>query len=385
MKTSCIYTPPNSRFIQLNETHLAFCQGNHCAAFLLSFFSSWHDWKIRNDQYYCRANDIAEVHGDGRPNNENAYLFFTTEDLVNGLMGLFGKKAISDGLELLVNLKVITIHKNPNPRYHFDKTKYFRFYPEIVNNWLEAGDAISLDSNSCAQVIDNFDNAKIDDAFAKNARPSIENGQPSRQNRQAITDTTNNTTKNNKSINKSKRASDFLSDFAGSEQQAAALNESAQAVEFEQPTAHFTKQTQNQHKLNTKEKQTAAATGELQQTVSPVTQTIIDSLIEKGMSKNKFYADSITAITRLHEAGATTKQFIEGYDIALQTTKGSGFGVNYLIKVVESLLLKAKQYSGNGDRQSTAKTHSSKLVPEPTERIYENDFKNAMSWAADLL
>jgi hypothetical protein len=126
-------TLKNKRVV-VRAWQIDFCDGNHCAALLLSFFASWHDWKLKNDQYYSRTNDIAEMHGDGRPYNQNAYLFFSTEELIEKCLGLYGKNAISAAIQLLVSLKVLSIHKNPNPRYKFDKTKYFRFYPSVCNH-----------------------------------------------------------------------------------------------------------------------------------------------------------------------------------------------------------------------------------------------------------
>lgn len=84
--------PERSHFIQLHEWQKKFCNGNLCAALLLSHFSCWHDWKIRQYQYYRRFNDIAEMHGDARSSNKNDYIFFTIEDFLKALMGLFGKK-----------------------------------------------------------------------------------------------------------------------------------------------------------------------------------------------------------------------------------------------------------------------------------------------------
>ncbi|MEO8965575.1 MAG: hypothetical protein ABI370_12995, partial [Gammaproteobacteria bacterium] len=125
MNTSCIRHPENNRYIQLHEWQVTFCEGNHCAALLLAFLSAWHNWKLKNDHYYHRANDIAEMHGDGRPHNQNAYLFFSMDELIEGCMDFYGKKAVNAALDFLVSLSVISIHKNPNKRYHFDQTKYF--------------------------------------------------------------------------------------------------------------------------------------------------------------------------------------------------------------------------------------------------------------------
>jgi hypothetical protein len=315
--TSCIRQPESSRFIQLHEWQVKFCQKNHCAAFLLSFFSSWHDWKIKHDEYYRRYNDIAEAHGDGRPHAESAYLFFTMDDFINALMGLFGKKSISEGLDLLVSLNVISIHKNPNPRYCFDKTKYFKFYPAVCNQWLQNHDSINQSAENDTQVIDNYDNAEIDNRSAKNALPSSENRRPSRKNGQAITDNTNNTTNKNKSINT--------------------------PTNFDQPI------------LNP----------------NPEVQSIITALTEKGMQSKRFFPDAIDEIHRLQRAGATLEMFIHAYDVSAEVTRGNSFGIGYLAKVINGFFEKTKseRYQQN-NLSHHAKDHFANTV-------YESDTRNA--------
>lgn len=196
--TSSIRHPEKCRFISLYKWQVEFCQGNHCAALLLSFFSVWHDWKLTHDIYYRRVNDIAEMHGDSRSENQNAYLFFSTDDLIEGCINLYGKKAIVDAVDHLACLGVISIHKNPNPRYHFDKTKYFKFYPEICNKWL----AESYSKLPARR--ENIDSPKTPYAISKNILPT-------RENNRAITNNTNKFT--NKLIKEDGNIFDNMSDY----------------------------------------------------------------------------------------------------------------------------------------------------------------------------
>lgn len=279
MRTSSIHQPANSRYIQLHAWQVEFCKGNHCAALLLSFFSNWHDWKLENDNYYKRSNDIAEMHGDGRPHNQNAYLFFTTEDFIDGCMGLYGKKAICAGLELLIELKVISKHKNPNPRYHFDKTKYFQFYPDVCNQWID--DQYKNKSKAdekIMQPIENKDSVKMPDREGKNDLPSVENGRPSSENTRAITNTTNNTT-NKKQSNPQVVSED----------------------------------------LNFKK--------------------IIELLKALGLSY-QIQAEEHVILKKLIEQGATPSVFTHAFELADKATKkaGKSFGIRYLEKVVTGLL-----------------------------------------------
>lgn len=57
------------------------------------------------------------------------------DELEQGVL-LYSRDAINCGLKILVDKKVISIHKNPNPKYSFDRTRYFLFYPVVVNTWL---------------------------------------------------------------------------------------------------------------------------------------------------------------------------------------------------------------------------------------------------------
>ena len=328
MRTSCIRHPENNRYIQLHEWQLNFCQENHCAALLLAFFIAWHDWKIRNDQYYRRVNDIAEMHGDDRLPNENAYLFFSMDDLVKGCMQFYGKKAINEALDLLESLQVISIHTNPNPRYHFDKTKYFQLYPSICNRWISENYPIDDHSND-AQAIESIDHVKVANRNDQSARRASENALPSGEKARYITNTTNNTTNKNQSINTQKY-------FIGQNKKTHVWNEEKKAI------------------------------------VEP----IIDVLIEQGFSEKHFeHPDTIETIQRLCTAGATTAVFLEAYEISAKTST-RGFGVNYLAKVVEDLLVKKRK----NNSVSHTNTSPDKIKPE-----FKSDYSKGLDWMGDLV
>lgn len=274
--STCISHPANTRYLQIHEWQIKFCQGSHCAALLLSFFSGWHDWKIKNDYYYRKSNDIAEMHGDERLGNEDAYLFFSMEELIEGTLNFYGKKSIQEGLDLLVSLEVITVHQNPNPRYNFDKTKYFKFYPEICNQWIKA--------NYESQVVDFSDRAKVANRLGKNALPSGENDRPSGKNARYITNTTNNTTSNKKSLTTRENFSEKINPPSVSAQE------------------------------------------------------VMEKLIAKGFPSKRFqFQDSVDLVEELLSRGATWKVFEKAFDLSEERTS-SGFGMRYLAKVVEGLL-----------------------------------------------
>jgi len=135
-KSSCVANPENEPLVLIRKWQITFCENNHCAAALLSLFIYWHDIRLQIIGKNKKANDIAEAHGDGRTQDESTLQFHTTEELIEGLLGLFGKSAINEAIKLLHSLKIIIIHRNPNKRYKFDRTRYFQFHPEVVNEWL---------------------------------------------------------------------------------------------------------------------------------------------------------------------------------------------------------------------------------------------------------
>lgn len=324
MKSSCIRQPQNNRYIQVCEWQVQFCQGNHCAAFVLSHFIAWHNWKLNHDEYYHRVNNIAESHGDGRPHDQNAYLFFSMDEISEGILGTYGKNTINNALQLLEELGAISIHKNPNPRYHFDKTKYFIFYPEVCNVWIEKSNSNNVQDESpeqfTQQPIDNSDRLKIKDRYSKIKSPSPEINSPSLKKERAITDPTNKTTNKDQSINKSEKVLDN--------------NNFGRRAESIQP--------------------------------------IVDALIAQGMPAKRFnHSDAFDAIQRLSQAGATMEIFLQAYEKAVSVADSSGFGVNYLVKVVEGVLAKGTQPSSG---------KSPILVPIQQPRVFVNDIPDDIDW-----
>lgn len=136
MRSSCIAHPKNNPMILVREWQVKFCAGNTCAAALLSFFEYWHNVKIRMAEKNERANDVAEMHGDEGVQDTSLYQFHTSEELQAGIMGIGGEKKIRESLRFLEESGVITITSNPNPRYQFDKTKFFIFHPDVLIQWI---------------------------------------------------------------------------------------------------------------------------------------------------------------------------------------------------------------------------------------------------------
>lgn len=140
--------PENEKFRTFYASEINFCDGNACAAGLLDFFDRFHSVKLEQRKSNRKHNDIAEQHGDSRSQNERLFQSHTQEELADYLMGIFSVSTIRIALKLLLDKKIISIHKNPNPKYQFDKTNYYLFHPEIFNKWVRANDYSVADSRT---------------------------------------------------------------------------------------------------------------------------------------------------------------------------------------------------------------------------------------------
>lgn len=136
-RTSCISHPEGERLILIRKWQLEACGKDACAAALLNLFEYWHNIKLEQTSQAKSYNDIAQRHGENSSQIETLLQWHTTDQLESSLLQIFNKRRIQGGIEVLERLNFISVHRNPNPRYAFDKTKHFLFNPHEVCNWLK--------------------------------------------------------------------------------------------------------------------------------------------------------------------------------------------------------------------------------------------------------
>ncbi len=212
MKSSCVNHPKNEPLIIVRQWQIKFCDGNKCAAALMSQFEYWHNIKLEMASKNSRLNEVAETHGEKPIHDVTVLQFHTAEELSDGILHLYGRTAIADALKLLEAKGVITTHANPNPKYRFDKTKYFQFHPDVCNEWLstyandnhtknhEEGDEQaernkSHQNNTLPNSVDRSPKTAIDlpdlvNRATGNGQRSTESGRRSTKNGKPITETT---------------------------------------------------------------------------------------------------------------------------------------------------------------------------------------------------
>jgi hypothetical protein len=136
-------------FLMIRTSYVAICNGNHVAAALIHIFEQWHIAKLKQREQDRKA----RPHNSGSVGvvlSEGLYQWHTTDELVHQLMGLAKKDTILTARRQLVSMGIISEHRNPNPKYGFDKTTYYIFHPEVVNSALElrAGDRTTESAGS---------------------------------------------------------------------------------------------------------------------------------------------------------------------------------------------------------------------------------------------
>lgn len=145
------YSNDGGSFLLIRDEHLLITGGNIVAAALIHIFEHWHYHKAAAGRQNKEANDTAQRHGDDRTAPESLYQWHTTESLEAQLKGLGSKRTIQEARQLLGDLGVITEHRNPNPRYTFDRTIHFLFYPNVVAELLRLKDQVSDPSAQMSQ------------------------------------------------------------------------------------------------------------------------------------------------------------------------------------------------------------------------------------------
>ena len=188
MRSSCVAHPTHDPLILIRQWQLRLCEGNYVAAALMSYFEYWHNIKSSNKSQASSANDVAEKHGDERVQDESLWQRHSVEELEAGLMGIAKRDKIREALDLLENkLHIITVGRNPNPRYSFDATKHYLFRPDVVNA-LSRASYPSAENRTSNDDLSQMDVREPVDA-PEAANPSAINRNPSAINRNAIEET----------------------------------------------------------------------------------------------------------------------------------------------------------------------------------------------------
>lgn len=172
-RASCLRRSAEDHFLQIHQDDIDICEGNVTAAALLSFFEWWHNHKLIQQEKARQANDVAEIHGELRSQDESLWQWHTEAEM-EAAIKIAGRKTIATAIKWLETHKFITTGRNPNPRFAFDRTRFFLLHPECVNTALEGLEASRKNTLSSR----------------KNTSPCGKKAAPSRQNTATIPEIT---------------------------------------------------------------------------------------------------------------------------------------------------------------------------------------------------
>src|SRR5271166_3533620 len=184
--TSCVRHPANARFLKVYQWQIDFCDGNTCAAALLSHFEFCHNWKLAH---------LAEARLRGVRDSEILWQWHTNAELEKSVI-FYKRDKITEGIRLLESKGVIELHVNPASVS--DRTRFFLFLPEVVNEWIDIDLLRSCEKSHVLGEItefprncekSNLELRKIVDGTAKNRSSTRSKNTPKNTDKEIMTTT----------------------------------------------------------------------------------------------------------------------------------------------------------------------------------------------------
>ena len=153
MMTSAIVRVTNEPILILRKSYIEICGGDRDAAKLLSYFEYWHNVKVAQNRKSEHLNRVAEQHGYNPEQDVSDLQYHTMDEMYDECLGDISKKGLQKARRILRELGFISEHSNPDIRFAFDKTIYYRLEVEAVNRALDDYrlSRLSDQHNRCSQ------------------------------------------------------------------------------------------------------------------------------------------------------------------------------------------------------------------------------------------
>ena len=144
MKGSSMIRVENDTLVIIRASYcVAF--GSPCAAALVNLYSYWHDINIAKLEQQKEFNKVARQHGESIKRGFGLLQGHSQQKLIEQMQGLFTKHEILAANKRLVEIGVISMHRNPNKNMQFDRTNYFLFHPKKANSLLSKSHIGTMD------------------------------------------------------------------------------------------------------------------------------------------------------------------------------------------------------------------------------------------------
>lgn len=209
----------NDVFIVIRKSITDIFKGDVVASALCSYFEHWHNYKLEGIEKEKHENAVAKLHGD-EGKLLSLFQFHTVTEIEDAIQ-IAKKDKIRNSLKTLIDNGIITIHDNPNPKYKFDKTKYYLFHQSKLQSLISAyasaenrtSDFTGVLGYEPNETIENTDVRKIAHDTSKNETLSAENRTSIAKNRHSSaenrTSYTDNTTEDTSIKEKKKKKENF--------------------------------------------------------------------------------------------------------------------------------------------------------------------------------
>jgi hypothetical protein len=126
--TSSVQRLANDQYVTIRASYVKICNGNPVAAALISFFETWHNYKLKQ---------IADWQKMGnKKDSPNTWQHHTGKELEQGIMGIGKRHSIDQAKQQLASMGVIVIGRNPDYKFAFDATLHYQFQPDVVTSLL---------------------------------------------------------------------------------------------------------------------------------------------------------------------------------------------------------------------------------------------------------
>jgi len=213
----CIDHYKDDVFIVIRKSITDILDGDAVASALCSYFERWHNYKLDGLDKDKHENSVAQLHGDEiKP--LSLFQFHTVTEIEDCIQ-IAKKDTIRNSLKKIIALGIVSIHDNPNPKFKFDKTKYYLFHPnklqKLISAYANAENRISdftgVSGYEEPEHVGTVDIRKIDTDYKNDTILSAENRTSMAKNSNSMaknrTSYTDNTTE--KTSDKEKKEKDF--------------------------------------------------------------------------------------------------------------------------------------------------------------------------------
>lgn len=132
MRTAAVRHRKNQPLLLIQADQVKICDGNRCAAALLSVFEYWHSVRVSQVQ---QEKAMASADAEYKPNT-SLWVYKQVPDLSRDILGMYGDTAVSKAVAFLIE-KGFVKSKN-NDKNPFDRTKMYLLCVSVVQAAVDA-------------------------------------------------------------------------------------------------------------------------------------------------------------------------------------------------------------------------------------------------------